>query len=52
MVSQFDENSIGSKAFKERSFVTSAPLIYPQKPTTASSNVLLHNATSVPLWPQ
>lgn len=49
MVSQFDENSIGSEAFKEHSFVTSAPLIYPQKSTMAFSNALLHNATSVPL---
>lgn len=49
MVSQFDENSIGSEAFKEHSFVTSAPLIYPQKPTMASSNAWLHNAASVPL---
>lgn len=49
MVSQFDENSIGSEAFKEHSFVTSAPLIHPQMPTMASNNALLHNADSVPL---
>lgn len=49
MVSQFDENSIGSEAFKEHSFVTSTPLIYPQMPTMASSNALLQDADSVPL---
>lgn len=49
MVSQFDENSIGSEAFKKHSFVTSASLIYPQKPTMTSSNALLHNAASVSL---
>lgn len=49
MVSQFDENSIGSDAFKEHSFVSSVALIYPQKPTMASSNALLHNAASLPL---